>query len=169
MARYFYTVFLIVALAGAAYLLFYKAPPSSFSPELRGIEGWSTKQFESTVEFGGVSLRLEYATTTEAREFGLGGRESIAENEAMLFVFPEDDYYGFWMNDMLIPVDIFWLDSQGQVVSIEENVAPSTCPDVFYPTNPARYVLETVAGFAEARSITIGTPLLLKNFPSVTE
>ena len=31
----------------------------------------------SIVEFGGVSLRIEYATTTEARERGLGGRTEI--------------------------------------------------------------------------------------------
>ena len=120
-------------------------------------------------EFGGVSLRIEYATTTEAREFGLGGRENIAPDEAMLFVFPEDDYYGFWMNDMRISIDIFWLDSQGQVVSLEENVSPSSYPNVFYPSTPARYVLETAAGFARAHGVVLGTPLLLKSFPTVSK
>ena len=57
--------------------------------------------------------------------------ESIAPDEAMLFVFPVDDLYGFWMNDILMPVDIFWLDAQGQVVSIEQDVAPETYPNVF--------------------------------------
>ena len=120
-------------------------------------------------EFGGVSLRIEYATTTEAREFGFGGRESIAPDQAMLFVFPSDDYYGFWMKDTLVPLDIFWLDSQGQVVSIQEEVQPSSYPDVFYPTTPARYVLETAAGFAREHAIATGTPLLLKSPPTVSK
>lgn len=87
----------------------------------------------------------------------------------MLFIFPVSDRYGFWMKDTLVPLDIFWLDDKGQVVSIAKDVAPSSFPNVFYPTAPARYVLETAAGFAEAHAIATGTPLLLKNFPTVSE
>lgn len=121
------------------------------------------------VEFGGVSLNIEYATTKVDREKGLGGRESIPSDYGMLFVFQKDDRYGFWMKDTLIPLDIFWLDNKGQVVSIAQNVATSSYPNVFYPSIPARYVLETSAGFAGAHGIATGTPLQLKNFPSVSE
>lgn len=122
-----------------------------------------------TAEFGGVSLKIEYATTREARERGLGGRESIPRDYGMLFVFPEDAEYGFWMKDTLIPLDIFWLDAQGQVVSLAEGVATSSYPRVFYPTAPARYVLETASGFARDHAIATGTSLLLNNFPIVSE
>src|SRR3989344_3255823 len=70
-------------------------------------------------KFGGVSLRIEYATTEIERERGLGGRESIPNDYGMLFVFPKDDVYGIWMKDTLVPLDIFWLDAQGQVVSMK--------------------------------------------------
>ncbi len=120
-------------------------------------------------EFGGVSLRIEYALTPEARERGLGGRTEIQEDYGMLFVFPKDGAYGFWMKDTLVPLDIFWLDSKGQVVSIAADVATSSYPNVFYPSVPARYVLEAAAGFARAHGIATGTPLLLKNFPVVSE
>ena len=40
-------------------------------------------------EFAGVSLHMEYATTTAAKELGLGGRESLPEDSAMLFAFPQ--------------------------------------------------------------------------------
>ena len=155
MSRYF-PIGLLVAIVAIVAVLFFAGGDASSLPTPTG-------------EFGGMSLRIEYATTTEARELGLGGRASIASDEAMLFVFPEDEYYGFWMNDMLISIDIFWLDSKGQVVSIEEDVSPSTYPDVFYPTAPARYVLETAAGFARAHGIVLGTPLLLKSFPTVSK
>mgnify|MGYP001561318743 FL=1 len=107
--------------------------------------------------------------TPETRGHGLGGRTEIQKYYGMLFIFPKDDYYGFWMKDMLVPLDIFWLDDKGQVVSIAQSVATSTYPNVFYPSTPARYVLETSAGFARERAIKIGTPLRLKNFPSITE
>lgn len=122
-----------------------------------------------TVVFGGVSLKLEYATTTATRERGLGGRTSLPEDAAMLFVFPKDDRYGFWMKDTLIPLDIFWLDAQGHVVFMAQNIATSSYPNVFYPTKPARYVLETNAGFGSTHAIATGTPLELKNLPSVSK
>jgi len=122
-----------------------------------------------TAEFGGVSLRIEYATTTAARERGLGGRTNIPNDYGMLFVFTNDDIYGFWMKDMLVPIDIFWLNSDGHVVSIMKDIAISTYPNVLYPSASARYVLETAAGFAKANNIAIGTSLLLKNLPSVTQ
>ncbi|MDE1919186.1 MAG: DUF192 domain-containing protein [Patescibacteria group bacterium] len=123
----------------------------------------------ATGEFGGVSLKIDYATADPARERGLGGRESVPGDYGMLFVFPRDDTYGFWMKDMLVPIDMFWLDDKGQVVSIVEDAATSTYPFVFYPSAPARYVLETAAGFAKAHGIAPGTPLLLKNFPTVSK
>lgn len=123
----------------------------------------------ATAEFGGVSLKIDYATTTSARQIGLGGRTSVPERYGMLFVFPENGFHGFWMKDTLVPLDMFWLDDQGQVVSIAADVATSTYPNVFYPSKKAKYVLETAAGFARAHDITIGTPLLLKNLPTVSE
>jgi hypothetical protein len=124
---------------------------------------------QSAGEFGGVSLRIEYATTSAARERGLGGRSDIPEDYGMLFAFPKSGRYGFWMKDTLVPLDIFWLDDKGQVVSIASDVATSTYPNVFYPTEAARYVLETAAGFARAHAIATGTVLQLKNLPTVSE
>jgi uncharacterized membrane protein (UPF0127 family) len=114
-------------------------------------------------EFGGVSLRLELATTTAEQELGLGGRASLPLDYGMLFVFSEAGYYGFWMKDTLIPLDIFWLNDQGQVVWMEQSVATSTYPHVFYPSTPARYVLEASAGFGALHGVATGTPLSLQN------
>lgn len=155
MPRYFY-IGLLVVVAGVVAVFFYRTVPP-------------TAQAIPTAGFGGVSLRIEYATTTEAREQGLGGRTEIPENYGMLFLFPKDEKYGFWMKDMFVPIDIFWLDSKGQVVYIAQEVATSTYPNVLYPNAPARYVLETVAGFARAHGVATGTPLLLKNLPIVTQ
>mgnify|MGYP001576004774 CR=1 FL=1 len=154
MSRYFYIGLLAVVLAGVVFL--YKTSPL-VSPVAQ------------TAEFGEVSLRIEYAVTEAERERGLSGRENIPDDYGMLFIFPRDDYYGFWMKDTLVPLDIFWLDHRGYVVSFAPNAATSTYPNVFYPIEPARYVLETAAGFALSHSIATGTPLLLKNFPSVSE
>ncbi len=112
---------------------------------------------------GTVSLKLELATTPAARERGLGGRASVPKNFGMLFVFPEPGDYGFWMKDTLVPLDMFWLDAQGQVVSLVDDVATSTYPTVFKPSRPALYVLETAAGFAQAHAVEVGTSFSLHN------
>lgn len=155
MPRYFYAGCLAAILAGAGFFFAYRTGP--------------TQELSAAGMFGGVSLKVEYATADPARTKGLGGRKSIPGDYGMLFVFPRDATYGFWMKDMLVPIDIFWLDDKGQVVSIAEDVATSSYPNVFYPSVPARYVLETAAGFARAHGIATGTPLLLKNFPIVSQ
>jgi hypothetical protein len=115
----------------------------------------------------GASLKLLVATSTAAQEKGLGDREALAPGTGMLFVFEHPNQYGFWMKDMRFPIDIIWLDAQGQVITVAADVATSTYPNVFYPTAPATYVLETHAGFALAHDIATGTPVKLQNVSSV--
>ncbi len=119
--------------------------------------------------FGGVSLTLELATSTTAREQGLSGRTSLLKDHGMLFLFEKSDRHGIWMKDMHISIDIFWLDDKRQVVYLAQDVNPETYPDVFYPSVPALYVLETNAGFAREHSIATGTPLELKNLTTVSK
>lgn len=151
MSRCFCIGFFGVVIVGIAILCLYKTTASPVA------------------EFGGVSLKVEYAITEVVKERGLSGRTNIPDDYGMLFVFAKDSQYGFWMKDMLVPIDIFWLNNQGQVVSIAPDVATSTYPNVFYPSVSVRYVLETAAGFAREHNITTGTPLLLKNLPIVSE
>jgi uncharacterized protein len=125
---------------------------------------YRTPGAEQTAQFGDVSLRIEIATSSIDRERGLSGRSSIPDDYGLLFVFEEPNIYGFWMKDMQFPIDIFWLDTDYEVISMALSVATSTFPNVFYPVDPALYVLETRAGFGAAHSIATGTQLRLKNF-----
>jgi uncharacterized membrane protein (UPF0127 family) len=113
----------------------------------------------TTGTFGGTSLELEIAQSDEAEEKGLGGRSDVPDNYGMLFVFPVDGDYGFWMKDMQVPLDIFWLDDNGHVITLKESIDPGTYPSVFYPTEDVRYVLETRAGYGAAHSIQVGSVL----------
>lgn len=103
------------------------------------------------------TLRFEIATTTAAQARGLGGRVDIPENYGMLFVFPTDDRRGFWMKDMLAPIDIVWLSDTGVVLGYEDSVAPNSYPKAFYPPQPVKYVLETKAGEIRRRGWNVGT------------
>jgi uncharacterized membrane protein (UPF0127 family) len=108
-----------------------------------------------------TGISYEIVTTPEAQAQGLGGRSSIPDNYGMLFVFPADGSPGFWMKDMLVPIDMIWLTDNGTIASITPSVATSTYPTVFYPPTPIKYVLETRAGFAQERNWTVGTQIPL--------
>lgn len=107
------------------------------------------------------SIRFEIATTTAAQERGLSGRASIPSDYAMLFVFNKDKMSGFWMKEMLVPIDIVWLSNSGRILGIDHSVQPSTYPSVFYPPQPVQYVLEMRADETERLKWKVGTTVLL--------
>lgn len=105
-------------------------------------------------------ITIETVDTPESRQQGLSGRESIGDDEGMLFVFEEPgDDHCFWMLDMNFPIDIIWLDEDGAVVDIHEKVAPETYPESFCPKSPAQFVLEIGSGRAEELEIETGATL----------
>lgn len=109
-----------------------------------------------TVSIGQRKLKAYVADSSETRERGLGGRDSLLSDEAMLFLFDTPALHGFWMKDMRFPIDIIWLDESKRVAWVEPNVLPTSFPKIFAPKVPAKYVLETNAGFAAENNIKIG-------------
>lgn len=108
------------------------------------------------VHIGGRDVRAIIADTPALREKGLSGRSGLAPDEGMLFVFPADRKYGFWMKDMRFPIDILWLSSAGAILDMRTNVSPDGYLAVFEPRAPARFVLELPAGFADAYTVRVG-------------
>jgi uncharacterized membrane protein (UPF0127 family) len=106
-------------------------------------------------------IHYEIVTTSAAQQRGLGGRAVIPDNYAMLFVFPDNSTPGFWMKDMLAPIDMIWVTSSGTIAAINDSVPVSSYPGVLYPPYPIRYVLETRAGFARAQGWHVGTTITL--------
>lgn len=116
---------------------------------------------QPTVGIGGQSVSVSIADTDATRQRGLGGRAGLGDREGMLFLFPRDGYYAFWMKDMRFSIDIVWLDASGGVVFIKKSVSPDTYPQAFRPNSPARYVLELPAGFTSQYNIKIGDRAVL--------
>ncbi len=106
---------------------------------------------------GDTTVKILLADTPQERTQGLSGRENLAKDEGMLFVFPEEGIYGFWMKDMRFSIDILWLNSAGEVVYIVENASPESYPASFTPEKAAQYVLELPAGFVSSHNVTLGS------------
>lgn len=105
----------------------------------------------------GTQVKAELARTPAEQHRGLSGRTSLVEGEGMLFLYPhESTVLGFWMPDMLIALDIIWLNSKFEVVTIKENATPESYPEIFYPTAPAQYVLEVPSGWTAQQGVQVG-------------
>lgn len=104
---------------------------------------------------GNNSLNVEIADTESLRERGLSGKEDLREGAGMLFVFPTDGKYGFWMKDMNFPIDIIWI-KKNKIIGIENSLSPNTYPEIFYANDDVNFVLEVPAGFSLRHNIKIG-------------
>lgn len=109
------------------------------------------------VKINDASIKAEIVRTPEARQKGLSGREVLSDGSGMLFVFDSPARHGFWMKNMNFAIDIVWIDDEFRVVGMEKEVSPETFPQIFYPSQPVKYVLELPAGFLEKHYIDIGT------------
>ena len=112
-----------------------------------------------TLSIGDAVIVIDIADNEILREKGLSGRQTLSDSSGMLFIFPEVSTPGFWMKEMLFPLDIIWISEDKKVVSVSENLKPESYPSVFYPTGPVKYVLEVPTGFSQKHNVSIGEPL----------
>ena len=108
------------------------------------------------VTAGNHSFTVEVADTVSEREQGLSERDNIPQNHGMLFDFKQNGKWQMWMLKMRFNLDMAWLDDNGKVVYIRENLTPDTFPNVFMPDTDARYVLEVNAGSLHAAGLKPG-------------
>lgn len=111
---------------------------------------------EGYIRIGDNSYSLEIADNRPERETGLSGRESLAHNSGMLFVFETPGVYRFWMKDTLIPLDMIWLDAGRSVIYIENDVQPGTYPQTYGPEQDSLYVIELNSGQAAEADVQVG-------------
>jgi len=109
------------------------------------------------IKINDTSLKVEVVDTPETRERGLSGRESLARDTGMLFIFDSPAQYGFWMRDMNFAIDIIWIDANFRIVDVSKEVSPETFPQVFYPDQAVVYVLELPGGTVDKYQITTST------------
>jgi hypothetical protein len=110
---------------------------------------------------GNVSFYCEVADTYEERAQGLMGREELAPDEGMLFVFEYPQNATFWMKNTPIPLDIIFIAENGTVLNIAEAVPEPGIADADltrYPSaGEALWVLEVPGGRCAELGIVPGS------------
>jgi uncharacterized protein len=102
------------------------------------------------------TFKVEIAQTDVQRQMGLMWRETLAEDEGMLFLFDTEQHLSFWMRNTVLPLDIIFIDSDWKVVGVSANAVPFTDDPRDVP-GVSQYVLELNAGAAARHAIGPGT------------
>lgn len=96
------------------------------------------------VYIGSAKFLVEVADTREKRIKGLMFRKNIPDDYGMLLVFDDENIQGIWMKNMLVSLDIIFLNKEKQIIEIFYNVPPckgDPC-ESYVSKQPAKYVLE---------------------------
>ncbi|MBP9714945.1 MAG: DUF192 domain-containing protein [Candidatus Pacebacteria bacterium] len=113
------------------------------------------------VEVANQKIKVDVVNTPETRAQGLSGRESLAENEGMLFVFDNPSDYSFWMKDMNFSIDMIWIGEDMKITYIKKNATPESYPEGFGPKEKtSKYVLEVFSGFSDKYDLETGDKVL---------
>ena len=139
---------------------------SSFSESLEK-EAWldilNSKEIDSLeLALAACNFKTELARSKEEQYKGLSGRESLAKDEALLFLYKKAEALVFVMREMRFPIDIVFLRDR-KVIQIYENLEPEGREyKNYYPSlEPATEVLELAAGQVEACGIYLGDNLYI--------
>jgi uncharacterized protein len=111
--------------------------------------------FVDSVENPIIKIDIEIADNDYERQLGLMNRQSMEEMQGMLFIFPQQQYQSFWMRNTLFSLDMLFINSNKDIVTIHKNTTPLS--EQSYPSSaPAIYVLEVNAGFCDRHNIKLG-------------
>jgi len=136
---------IIIIVSALAFFFFPRSISNNF-------QGYSIKE----VTFEENMFSMWVADTPVKRSLGLSGISKLNAHQGMIFVFTEESNYPFWMKDMLIPLDIIWLNEQKEVVFVKENAMPEDYPSSYIPDTNALYVIEVREGTIQSLNIEIG-------------
>ena len=98
---------------------------------------------------------LEIAESDYETQTGLMYRHSMEDNQAMLFIFKDDQPRSFYMKNTEFALDIIYINSKKEIVSIQKNAKPYDKTSL--PSNvPAMYVLEIKGGLSDVWGLENG-------------
>lgn len=100
-------------------------------------------------------IDIEFAENDYERETGLMYRQSMEDDQGMLFIYSNEAPRNFHMKNTYIPLDIIFYSADSIVVSVQENAQPHD--ETSLPSGePAQFILEVNAGKFDEWDIETG-------------
>ncbi len=121
------------------------ASPTNAQPMLPTVKLW----------LGSQELITEIARTPAQMATGMMFRKQMAENEGMLFVFPQPLQASFYMRNTLIPLSCAYLDNEGVILEIHDMKPLEEAP-IVASTDRIQFVLETRQGWFPRNQVAVG-------------
>ncbi|MBU1099183.1 MAG: DUF192 domain-containing protein [Bacteroidetes bacterium] len=104
-------------------------------------------------------IDIELADDEESRSTGMMYRAKMDENQGMFFIFPYENFQSFWMRNTILPLDIMFVNSKLEIVTIHKNAKPFD--ENSYPsTSIAQYVVEVNGGYSDKVGIKEGDKIV---------
>lgn len=104
---------------------------------------------------GAHELVTELCTNDIQRMTGMMFRTNLAENEAMLFVFPWPHRASFFMKNTRVPLSAAYIDPEGVIREIHD-LHPGDLQGKEAKVDNIQYVLETTQGWFQRRQLGPG-------------
>lgn len=166
-------IWLIVAIAVIAWVIIAQVRSHNVKNEAGANQKNIIQEMQSSYEFkdqGELSFQLpdgktisqiqiELAENPSKISMGLMYREKLAENQGMLFIFPDSQPRAFWMKNTILPLDMIFADSDGIIVTIQEHTIPLS-EESYISEIPSKYVVEVNAGYVNAHDIKQGDKIV---------
>jgi uncharacterized membrane protein (UPF0127 family) len=102
-------------------------------------------------------IQAEVAASEAEREQGLMYRDSMGQNEGMVFLFGAPAHVCMWMKNTKIPLSVAFIDADGKIVNIED-MQPQTL-DSHCSKKPVPYALEMNLGWFKRKNIVPGSTI----------
>jgi hypothetical protein len=110
-----------------------------------------------------AGIDIELAQNESQRQLGLMYRDTMAENQGMLFVFDNEEVRSFWMKNTILSLDIVFVNALNEIVTIHKYTTPYS-EETYESTKPAKYVIELNAGYTDKRKISVGDRVSWSHF-----
>ena len=115
----------------------------------------------SSLKFRGRNMNfIPFVSPAEQAKGLMYRKEPLGPNTAGLFIYNKPEIRSFWMKNTYIPLDIVFLDENGEIIGIHLNAKPESEESIESPA-PAQYVIELDAGEASALALREGDQFFL--------
>lgn len=115
-------------------------------PKLRTVNLW----------LGPHELVTEIAMSQTEIATGMMHRTEMAENEAMIFVFPRTFRASFYMRNTILPLSCAYIGSDGKILEIRD-MKPLDESPIVAASDQVQYVLEVNQGWFTRHNVLVGT------------